>query len=99
MIRIPDTKPTRRSVPKRTGSIAFATLLALTLGAVFTAPASADERDHYRREDHRHWGGGYYGPPAIYGSPYYGGPGYYPPPVIYGPGVGVTLPGVNLNFR
>jgi hypothetical protein len=76
-----------------------ALVLAALVGLVaFTGSASADERDHDRgrgREYHHNWNGGYYYPPPVI----YGAPGYYPPPVIYGPGVGVTLPGVNLNFR
>ena len=43
-------------------------------------------------------GGGYHGG---YGSPYdgyYGSPYYSPPPVVYGPGIGITLPGVNINL-
>jgi hypothetical protein len=40
-------------------------------------------------------------PPVVYGSPYdglcYGSP-YNPPPVVHGPGIGIGLPGVNINI-
>jgi hypothetical protein len=39
---------------------------------------------------------------VVYGSPYgggyYGSP-YYAPPVVYGPGIGISLPGVNIGIR
>ncbi|MDR3440532.1 hypothetical protein [Telmatospirillum sp.] len=64
-----------------------------------------DRGDHSRdRDDHRRnrhdWDGGYYrAPPVVYGGPYNNGYGYYPPPVVYGPGIGVVLPGLNINIR
>jgi hypothetical protein len=53
-----------------------------------------DNRNYDHRGDGR-WSGGYYSPPpVVYGRPYYA-----PPPVVYDPGIGIYLPGINLNFR
>jgi hypothetical protein len=74
--------------------IAVSAVIAL---AVSAGPASARWGD---RDDHWHhgWSGGYWeAPPPVYG--YYGTYGYYPPPVVYGPGVGISLPGVNIGIR
>jgi hypothetical protein len=83
---------------KLVGGVAISALLALS---AFATPASADWDDH--RDNHHSWNGGYYhSPPVVYGSPYgggyYGSP-YYAPPVVYGPGVGISLPGVNIGIR
>jgi hypothetical protein len=88
-----DTTPKRRLSEKLAAAFVFIAVLAVGVGV---GPAYADwHRDHY---DH-HWNGGYYrAPPVVYGGPY--APGYYaPPPVVYGPGVGISLPGINLNIR
>jgi hypothetical protein len=73
---------------------------ALALGA-FAAPANADWNGH--RGHYNNWNGGYYrAPPVVYGSPYrssYYGTPYYSPPLVYGPGVGVSLPGINIGIR
>jgi len=82
-----------------TAGIAVSALLAL--GAL-AAPANADWNDNHRG-NHHNWNGGYYhAPPVVYGSPYrsgyYGSPYYYPP-VVYAPGIGISLPGVNIGIR
>jgi hypothetical protein len=92
---ITTSKP--RPTAKLVGGIAIAALLAFSA----FAPANAEWRNDNRGPN---WGGGYYrAPPVVYGSPYgngyYGAPGYYAPPVVYGPGIGVSLPGVNIGIR
>lgn len=83
---------------KLAGGIAISAPLAL---ATFAAPASADWNGDHRGD--RNWSGGYYhAPPVVYssayGNGYYGSP-YYAPPVVYGPGIGISLPGVNIGIR
>jgi hypothetical protein len=80
--------------------IAVAALLAL--GALAT-PASADWNNDQRGGYYHNWNGGYYNaPPVGYGSPYnngyYGAP-YYSPPVVYGPGIGISVPFVNIGIH
>ena len=93
-----DTTPKRRLSAKLAAGIAISALLAL---GTFAAPASADwNSDHGYRHN---WSGGYYNaPPVVYGSSYgngyYGSP-YYAPPVVYGPGIGISLPGINIGIR
>jgi hypothetical protein len=100
MTRIIDTTSPRRLSATLAAGLAISALLAL---GTFTGSAEARGYYHY-------YNGGYYRAPPIvygspyrggyYGSPYYGGsPYYYPPPVIYGPGIGISLPFVNLNIR
>lgn len=60
-----------------------------------------DNRNYDHRGDGR-WSGGYYSPPPVVYAPpraIYGRPYYAPPPVVYDPGIGIYLPGLNLNFR
>jgi len=110
MTRIIDTKSKRHLPAKLAAGFAISFFLVV---ATFVASASAenwtaqnkaeknrghrDERSHGRGNDGRY----YSAPPVIYGSPYdgsyYGSP-YAPPPVVYGPGVGIGLPGVNINI-
>jgi hypothetical protein len=89
-----DTQSKRRLPAKLATGLAAAALLVLGAGI-----ASARD-DGHRGYDHRgggHWNGGYYAaPPVVYGGY---APGYYPPPVVYGPGIGIGLPGINLNIR
>jgi hypothetical protein len=66
-------------------ALGLGVLAAFTLG-IFMNSAYA-ERRHY-------WGRGYYGPPIVYGSPY-----YEPPPVIYGPGIGINVPFVSIGIH
>jgi hypothetical protein len=97
MTRIIDPSSKRRLTAPLALGLALSALLAL---GSFATSASADERDH-RDRGHEHgyhhpgWTGGYYAPPPVI----YGEPGYYPPPVVYGPGVGISLPGVNIGIR
>jgi hypothetical protein len=89
-----DTTSKRRLTAKLAAGFAIATVLAV---GVAGGPARADWHDHRDRgwHDHHYTGGYYAAPPVVYG-----GPGYYaPPPVVYGPGVGISLPGINLNIR
>jgi len=103
-----DTTSKRRLPAKLAAGLALGALLVVAAGV---GPARADDRD--RRGDERHderhdergrydhdhdgWNGGYYrAPPVVYGGY---APGYYAPPVVYGPGIGINLPGINLNFR
>jgi hypothetical protein len=98
-----DTKPKRHLSAKLVTGLAIAAVLALGAGI---GSARADDRDRDRHDDYQrghyehheaHWNGGYYrAPPVVYAEP-----GYYraPPPVYYGSGVGISLPGVNFNFR
>jgi len=83
---------------KLAAGIAISAMLAL---GTFAAPANADG---YSRNHRHNWSGGYYyAPPVVYGShygsAYYGYSPYYAPPVVYGPGIGISLPFVNLNIR
>jgi hypothetical protein len=93
-----DTTSKRRLPAKLAAGLAVATLLVLGAGVASTA--RADDHRGGERHDYRgggRWNGGYYrSPPVVYG----GYPGYYaPPPVVYGPGIGIGLPGINLNIR
>jgi hypothetical protein len=95
MTRIIGTTPKHRLSAKLVGGVAISALLAL---GAFASPASADNDRH-----EHNWNGGYYNaPPVVYGSRYgngyYGSP-YYSPPVVYGPGIGISLPGVNIGIR
>jgi hypothetical protein len=100
MTWIIDTTPKRHLSTKLAAGIAISAMLAL---GTFAAPANAEESRGGYNDQNRN--GGYYNaPPVVYGSPYgssyYGSsPYYYPPPVVYGPGVGISLPFVNLNIR
>lgn len=100
MTQIDDPTSKRRPSARLAAGIAISALLAL---GAFAAPASADWNDNHRGEHHHNWNGGYYhSPPVVYGSPYgssYYGSSYYYPPVVYGPGVGISLPGVNIGIR
>jgi len=92
-----DTASKRRLPAKFAAGLAVATLLVLGAGV---GSARAEDHRGWERHDGRgygHWNGGYYrAPPVVYGGY---APGYYPPPVVYGPGIGVSLPGINLNIR
>jgi hypothetical protein len=97
-----DTTSKRRLSAKLAAGLAISVLLFLGAG-IGTARADDDHRGRggwERQENHHengHWTGGYYrAPPVVYAAP-----GYYAPPpaVYYGSGIGVTLPGINLNFR
>jgi len=93
MTCVNETASKRRLPTTLAAGLALATLLAVGAGV-----ARADDHrhwDHDRHYDH-HWTGGYYrAPPVVYAAPGY----YAPPPVVYGPGIGITLPGINLNIR
>jgi hypothetical protein len=96
MTRIIDTNAKRRLSARLAAGIAISAILAL---GTFAGSANAREDYHH----HGYYNGGYYrAPPVVYGSPYggayYGSP-YGAPPVVYGPGVGVSLPGVNIGIR
>ena len=106
MTRTIDAKSNRRLPAKLASGLAISALLGLFVAGAFAATASAAE---YRGGYHGGyyapgysgccWNGGYYAaPPVVYGSPYYGAPYYAPPPVVYGPGIGIALPGVNINI-
>jgi hypothetical protein len=100
MTEIITTTTKRRTSIKYGAGLAISALL--DVGA-FASPANA-EWDGYNRGREHNWNGGYYNaPPVVYGSPYgssyYGNSPYYAPPVVYGPGVGISLPFVNLNIR
>ena len=91
--------PKCRLSARLAAGIAISAMLAV---GTFAAPANADWEGHHR--GYHNWNGGYYNaPPVVYGSPYgssyYGYSPYYAPPVVYGPGVGVSLPFINLNVR
>jgi hypothetical protein len=95
MTQFADAKPTGHWSAKLAAGFALSALLAL---GSFAAPASAQ---YYR--GYHNWNGGYYAaPPVVYGSPYdggyYGSP-YYAPPAVYGPGIGISLPGINIGIR
>ena len=95
MTQFIDTKPKHRLSAKLAAGFALSALLAL---GSFAAPANAEYYHGYHN-----WNGGYYhAPPVVYGSSYYGGyygNPYYAPPVVYGPGIGISLPGVNIGIR
>jgi hypothetical protein len=73
--------------------LALAAVLALGSYASSTYADDRHDRDN-RGERHREYRGYYNAPPVVYGAPY-----YYAPPVVYGPGIGVNLPGVDINIR
>jgi hypothetical protein len=100
MTPIHDTTSKRPLTAKLAAGLAISAMLAV---GTLAAPANARTYYHY-------YNGGYYRAPpvvygspyrgAYYGSPYYGGsPYYYPPPVVYGPGIGISLPFLNLQIR
>jgi len=111
MIGTSDTKSNHRLSAKLAAGLAISAFLVL---GTFVASAGAQDRrggdhrgGHERGGGHRgghergyggnrDWrGGGYYpAPPVVYGTPY-----DYPPPVVYGPGIGVYLPGINIEIR
>jgi len=94
------TSSRRRLSARLAAGIAIAAILSL---GTFAAPANAQHNNPYDSR-YNNWNGGYYynAPPVVYGSSYgygyYGSP-YYTPPVVYGPGVGISLPFLNLNIR
>ena len=95
MTLIIDTNAKRRLSARLAAGIAISAILAL---GTFAGSANAYEYYH-----HHYYNGGYYrAPPVVYGSPYrgayYGSP-YYAPPVVYGPGIGISLPGINIGIR
>jgi len=94
-----DTTSKRHLSVKLAGGIAISALLAL---GAFATPASADWNNDHRGYHHYYNGGYYRAPPVVYGSPYnngyYGSP-YYAPPVVYGPGIGISLPGINIGIQ
>jgi hypothetical protein len=97
--RILDTESKRRLPTSIAAGLAIAAMLAL--GTVAT-PAHAAWNGYHRDYGHN-WTAGYYrAPPVVYGSryrsSYYGRPYYYPP-VVYGPGIGISLPGINIGIR
>ena len=96
MTQFIDTKSTGRWSAKL--AVGFALSAVLALGS-FATPASAQ----YDHRGYHNWNGGYYrAPPVVYGSSYYNGyygSPYYAPPVVYGPGIGISLPGVNIGIR
>jgi hypothetical protein len=98
MTWIIDTTSKRRLSAKLAAGIAISALLVF---GTFAAPANA--REHGNGGGGYYNGGYYYAPPVVYGSyygsSYYGYSPYYAPPVVYGPGVGISLPFVNLNIR
>jgi len=95
-----DTTSKRRLSAKLAAGLAISVFLVLGAGI---GTAGAEDRDHRsgwgRQDNHRengHWTGGYYrAPPVVYGGAYYAPP----PAVYYGSGIGVTLPGINVNIR
>jgi hypothetical protein len=94
MTCVTDLKAKPRLSAKRATGFALAALLVL--GAGVTARAEDGRRDHWDHHEH-HWTGGYYAaPPVVYGGGYYAP---YAPPVVYGPGIGISVPGVNINIR
>ena len=79
-------------VARLVAGVSVAAVLALGVSSG-TAQARWDRPEHNYRGWHHGWSGGYYAaPPVVYGDPY--GYGYYPPP-----GVGISLPGVNIRVR
>lgn len=98
MTWIIDTTSTRRRSTTLAAGLAMSAMLAV---GTFTLPANADWDGN--RDYHHNWNGGYYrAPPVVYGSPYggayYGSP-FYSPPVVYAPGIGISLPGINIGIR
>lgn len=104
MTRIIDTRSKRHPSARLAAGFVIAAMFAPGMFALgtFAVPAHAEwNGDH--RDYHRNWNGGYYrAPPVVYGSQYrssyYGAPYYYPP-VVYGPGIGISLPGINIGIR
>ena len=97
MTWIIDTRSKRRLSAKLVVGLVISAMLAL--GAF--AGCAVESGGEYSGGYYHNWNGGYYrAPPVVYGSPYgssyYGSP-YYPPPVVY-PGIGLSLPGVNIGI-
>lgn len=98
MTCIDHSQSKRRLSAKLAAGLALSVFFALGTLAV---PASAQGRrdDHRGDRGHGNWGGGYYpAPPVVYAAPQYA-PYYAPPPVVYAPGIGISLPGVNIGIR
>jgi hypothetical protein len=99
MAWIIDATSKHRLSAKLAAGCAIAAILGLGI-----IPGPAGARDYRRNYGYNHYyNGGYYrAPPVVYGSPYgygyYGSP-YYAPPVIYGPGIGISLPGINIGIH
>ena len=112
MTRMIDTKSKRHLPAKLAAGLAISAFFVLATFVASASAENWDsqqraEKNQRHRDDHRQWRRGdrgydgdrgyYYGaPPVVYGSPggYYGSP----PPVVYGPGIGIGLPGVNINL-
>jgi len=85
----------------------FTVSALLSLGT-FVASASADEFqtniyswDHNDDLGNSRWGGIHYFAPApvAHSAPFTGTPSNYPRPVSYGPGIGISLPGLNIGIQ
>ncbi len=98
MTYIIGTPPTSRFSAGRAAALTLSVLFVLSTVVASAAADNWNEHQGWHGEHHgwhNHGDNRYYpAPPIIYDSPY-----YYPPPVVYGPGVGIRLPGLNLNFR
>jgi hypothetical protein len=101
MACIIDTKSNRRLPAKLAVGLAISAFLVL---GTFVSASAADQRGggdrgraDYRGGDRGRgsccYGGGYYAAPPVVYAPYYA-----PPPVVYGPGIGIALPGININI-
>jgi len=92
MTRNVDAKSNRRLPAKLAAGLAISALLVLG-----TFVASSGAAEHRGGGDRGRgsccWGGGYYAAPPVVYAPYYA-----PPPVVYGPGIGIALPGININI-
>ena len=102
-------RPSAKLSAKLAAGLAISAILAL---GTFAGSASAADRGRGHRGYNHYYSGGYYrSPPVVYGSryrsnyygsPYYyygRSPYYYPPPLVYGPGIGISLPFINLQIR
>jgi hypothetical protein len=91
MTYMTDIKSNRPFPAKRVLGIGLAACVAL---GTMAGAARAEDR-HDRGDRHHDYRGQYYGaPPVVYGPSYYA-----PPPVVYGPGIGVVMPGLNVEIR
>ena len=95
MTHMIDIKSNRPFSTKLVFGIGLSAFLALgTMAGVAHAEDHRDRGEHDRGEHHHGYRGQYYAPPVVYGPSYYA-----PPPVVYGPGIGVVMPGLNVEIR
>ena len=105
MTYVIETRSKGRRAATFAAGLAISALLSL---GSFVASASADEfqTEIYswdRNDDlgNSRWGGIHYvvPTPVAYSAPFTGTKSTYPLPVFHGPGIGISLPGINIGIQ